>query len=255
MRVDVWGTVADSLDSYLGLDVLSATLPHAVLQVEESTSLAQIVAEVEVELGLADQQYSGLTITFGHELHERYGSMVPDSHGDYLTVLDDRGAVRWWVPRGEWDSITYRNLVDSHLAGLVDDPSEIRLVKSHQYGNGIPPMEWARFFEVLGYILSARELGKLALAGAKAIKAHFDDWRDRRAKPEDIFHFILDRRSWDRDDLAKRLSLSTDESEGVLELFGYSFDEESELFVRDEDGRTMRFRNELKDAFERYEDD
>jgi len=232
------------------LEFVQTSTPYLV---DESTLLSEIIARIERDLGLANPQLHSVTIVFGHGMREFYGRMLPDVHADYLTVTDDAGAVRWWVPCGEWNTITFANLLNSQTAGLIDDPREIRIVKTGEFGNGIPPMDWPNFLTVLGHISTVLGLTGLALKGAAAVKKHFGNWRDRRARPEDLVRFVVDRRTWDSSDLGKRLDIPRDDAKAMLDLFGYRFDSDSQLYVRDQRGRSARVRNELKDAFRRYD--
>ncbi|MDO9556608.1 MAG: hypothetical protein Q7J82_03390 [Coriobacteriia bacterium] len=244
------GTMDDMPDmSLLDFIQLSGTLA-----VDDATTLRDIVVHIERDFGLLNPHLQGVTLVFGHELHEFYGRMFPDMHGDHLTVVDDCGALRWWVPQGEWDLVTFANLVESHEAGLIGDPTEIRVHKTAQWGNGIPPMNWPQFLDVLGHISDVLGLGILIAKGISVLKTRASSWHDRRARPEDVFCFMVGRASWDRVELAKRLAIPADDAKVLLNLFGYTYDRKTQLYVRDENGRTARVRNEVKDAFERYED-
>ncbi|MBW2673816.1 MAG: hypothetical protein JRD89_10450 [Deltaproteobacteria bacterium] len=242
-----------SMDDMPDMSLLDLIDPSKSLLVHEKTTLRAIIADVERDFGLSDPDLMSVTLVFGHELHEFYGRMFPDMHGDHLTVADDSGALRWWVPQGEWDTVTFANLIESHAAGLIGDPTEIRVHKTGQWGNGIPPMNWPQFFEVLEHILTVLGLGTFAVRGFKVLKTRYENWRDVSARPEDIVRFVVDRASWDRVELAKRLAIPRDDAKVLLDLFGYTYDPQTQLYVRNEDGRTARVRNEIKDAFEKYE--
>ena len=115
-------------------------------------------------------------------------------------------------------------------------------------------MDWPQFLTVLEHISAILGLAGMAAKGVSVLKTKYQDWRDRRARPEDVVRFVTERVSWDRNDLAKRLGISRDDARAILDLFGFEYDRGTQLYVRQQDGRTTRVRSELKDAFEKHED-
>jgi hypothetical protein len=228
----------------------------AIVVVSDTTTLAEIVSRAGLLFDIQPREHDVIHVVFDSGHHARTSSLMAAVHADYLTATDDAGAVRWRVPASDWHAISFANLVDSHAAGLIDDPQSVLVIWSGQYGNGFLPIDWEAFFKVVEH--TAAILGVLqsvpALAnGVRVLKGRFSQWRDRRARPEDILRFILHQSSWDSADLAKRLGIPRAEARSLLTLFGYSYDDKSRLYLQDSHGRTSRVRNEMLSIFEEYE--
>lgn len=247
---------AQNLDEVFCAGLFDCDVVAMDMTVDNGTSLADIVSAARSHFGIVAGCGDAVHVAFGREMEDVDGELMARVHGDYLTVTDDEGALRWWVPVGEWATISYANLADSHAAGLIGDPTEILVVWSHQYGNGFLPIDWAAFVAAIEHAADVASLLQAVPAmarGLAVLKKRAAQWRDRRARPEDVTRFITHENSWDLGDLAKRLGIPKEDAKAVLALFGYSYDAGSRLYLQDASGRTAKVRNKALRLFEEYE--
>jgi hypothetical protein len=174
---------------------------------------------------------------------------LPRLHWGQLVLVDEQGGAVFGVY--DQRAVTFEDLIRASEAGVLDgDPLRPYLMVEPGWGDA-PPPDWPTVliglkvtWDVLEHV--AVTGGVLAFAdlvlerlksrlqkGRKAVQSH-REWAQRGTRPYQFTALILTR-DWSTRELAGLLGCTDSEAEAVLWILGFSFDEESQRWLRQGD--------------------
>jgi hypothetical protein len=221
----------------------STHMPKTIMMVKHSDTLGEILDRAADALGLQFTaearemylKYRGGDLPAVSSVSACFGLASTGSEEPHLmdtvTVLDDQGRAVWGT---RFDRVTYKELLNSVEAGLVEgDP---RLLYLHPWppGGGIGPESWKDFLDALDLIFQVYAIpgalwatndlvGRLRRRlkrSRQAVEQQAVGLAERGARPEDVTA-LLERRRWTLGQTARLLG--TDEQGAIswLKLLGF----------------------------------
>jgi hypothetical protein len=212
-----------------------AELRSVRLEVGEDDTVRQVCERGAQQLipELAERLAGERYHEYGLGMGASEGSDLPPVYVDEVMLLDGDGQIIWSV--GDFRSLTFRQLMRAHGAGLLPgDPTRLVLMSPQRGGGGVV-IDWDSLvavvdalwqaISVVGTAYSAGEafrwLKRRVARGRSVLRKRFPSWASRGAHTHTL-EATLSWKAWTAEELAQRLGVPGPEAADLLGLYGFT---------------------------------